>query len=30
MTVIKEENSQNKKLFGSFDSVVLGIFLPFF
>lgn len=30
MTVIKKENSQNKKLFGSFDFVILGILLPFF
>ena len=30
MNVIKKENSQNKKLFGSFDFVVLGILLPFF
>ena len=30
MTVIKKENSQNRKLFGSFDYVVLGIILPIF
>lgn len=30
MTVIKKENSQNKKLFGSFDFLVLGILLPLF
>lgn len=30
MTVIKKENSQNKKIFGSFDFVVLFILLPFF